>query len=79
MSDYESLKDLFQLLKVKFVSRKHWTDNFGYEMAKVMHGVLLETTKATFVATSFITVTMDEVMAIDNTQWLFIHLYVVQN
>jgi hypothetical protein len=48
-------------------------------MAKVMHGVLLEATKVTFVATSFITVSADEVMAIDNTQWLFIHLYMLQN
>jgi hypothetical protein len=29
MSDFESLKILFQLLKVKFVSRTHWTNNFG--------------------------------------------------
>jgi hypothetical protein len=44
-----------------------------------MHGVLLEATKVTFVATSFIIVSANEVMAINNTQWLFIHLYVVQN
>jgi hypothetical protein len=25
MFDYESLKELFQLLKVKFVPQKHWT------------------------------------------------------
>ncbi len=44
-----------------------------------MHGVLLETTKTTFIDTSFITISVDEIMAIDNTQWLSIHLYVVQN
>ncbi len=42
-----------------------------------MHGILLDSTK-TFVVASFIVVYVDEVMTIDKTQWLFIHLYVVQ-
>jgi hypothetical protein len=29
MIDYESLRNLFQLLKVKFVSWKHWIDRFN--------------------------------------------------
>ncbi len=44
-----------------------------------MHGVLLEATKTSFVATSFITISADEVTTIDNTKWLSIHLYVMQN
>jgi hypothetical protein len=47
-------------------------------MVEVMHKVLLEATKAAFVVVSFIVVTIDEVTIIDNTQWLSIHLYVVQ-
>jgi len=47
-------------------------------MVEVMHKVLLEATKATFVAASFIAVTIDEVTIIDKTQWLLIHLYMVQ-
>jgi hypothetical protein len=45
-------------------------------MAKVMHDIILDSTK-NFVV-SFIDVFVDEVMTIDNTKWLFIHLYVVQ-
>lgn len=45
----------------------------------MMHGVLLEATKTLFVATSFITISADEVTTIDNTKWLSIHLYVMQN
>jgi hypothetical protein len=45
----------------------------------MMHGVLLESTKITFVVASFITINVNEVKAINNTQWLSIHLYVVQN
>jgi len=29
MTNFESLKDLFQLVKVKFISKKHWTDGSG--------------------------------------------------
>ncbi len=44
-----------------------------------MHNVLLEATKIAFVVASFITINADEIKAISNTQWLSIHLYVVQN
>jgi hypothetical protein len=37
-------------------------------MVEVMHGVLLEATKTTFVANSFITISVDEVTTIDNTE-----------
>jgi len=48
-------------------------------MVEVMHGVLLEAIKITFVVASFIAINADEVTTINNTQWLSIHLYVVQN
>jgi hypothetical protein len=47
-------------------------------MAKMKPRVLLEATKATFAIASFITFNADEVITIDNIQWLSIHLYVVQ-
>ncbi len=50
----------------------------SWGMAKVMHKVLLKATKATFVHANFIVVNADEVTTIDNTQWLSIHLYMVQ-
>jgi hypothetical protein len=43
MIHFESLKDLFQLLKVKSISKKHWG------MVEIMHDILLDSTKATFV------------------------------
>jgi hypothetical protein len=45
MTNYENLKDLFQLLKVKSVSKMHWSDTSGWGMVEVMHVVLLEATK----------------------------------
>jgi hypothetical protein len=61
MIDYEDLKDLFQLFKVKSVSRKHWSDTSRWGMVKVMHVVLLEAIKATFATAPFIAVNVDEV------------------
>jgi hypothetical protein len=78
MTNYESLRVLFQFFKMKFVSQKHWTKGSGWGMGKVMHKVFLEAIKATFAVTSIITVSVNEVIAIDNTQWLSIHLYVVE-
>jgi len=56
MIDYKYLKALFQLLKVKSVFEKHWFDTSRWGMVRVMHIVLLEVTKTTFVATPFIVV-----------------------
>ncbi len=67
MIDYEDLKDLFQLLKVKNGSKKHWFDTSGWGMVEVMHVVLLKATKATFVVAPFIAVSANEVTTIDNT------------
>jgi hypothetical protein len=54
-------------LKVKSVSKKYWSETSRWEMAKVMHVVLLEATKTTFVVAPFIIVNVDEVTTIDNT------------
>jgi hypothetical protein len=69
MIDYEDLKYLVQLLKVKSVSRKPWFDTSGWGLVEVMHIVLLEATKVAFVVAPFIVISADEVTTIDNTQW----------
>jgi hypothetical protein len=67
MTNYKDLKDLFQLLKVKSVYRKHWFDTSGWGTVEVMHVVLLKPTKATFDVAPFIIVSVDDVTMIDNT------------
>jgi hypothetical protein len=76
--DYEHMKGLFQMLKVKFVSIKHWFDMLSWAMVEVMHELLLEATKATFFFATFIVINANEVTTIDNTQWLLIHLFAVE-
>jgi hypothetical protein len=65
------------MLKVKNVGRKHWSDSFSWGMAEVIHNVLLDATKATFTFVAYIGIFVNEVMIINNIQWLSIHLYVV--
>ncbi len=67
MTDYNDMKDLFKHLKVKSASRKHWSNTSRWGMVKIMHVVLLEATKTSFVATPFIVINVDEVTMIDNT------------
>ncbi len=54
----------------------HPISNWG--MVKVLHVMFLEFTKITFVIANYIVINVDEVTTINNTQWLSIHLYVVQ-
>jgi hypothetical protein len=49
---------------VKNLSKKQWRDNFSWGMAKVVHIILLEVTKATCSNATFITINLDEVMMI---------------
>jgi hypothetical protein len=48
-------------------------------MVEVMHELLLEATKTTFFFATFIVININEVITINNTQWLSIHLYAVQD
>jgi len=45
MTNYEDMKDLFKLLKVKNVFKKHWSNTSWWRMTEVMHIVLLELPK----------------------------------
>ncbi len=68
MNDYKSFKDLFQLLKVKFVSRKHWVDNFGWGMVEMIHGCSIGSHKSNIFCASFFAISVDEIREINNTQ-----------
>jgi hypothetical protein len=54
------------MLKVKFISKNHWSNTSSWGMVEVMHEVLLETTKATFVFANFIIVNANKFITIDN-------------
>jgi hypothetical protein len=66
MMDYEHMQGLFQMLKVKYVFRRNWSDFSSWDMVEIMHKVLLEATKAIFAFANFIDVYVDEAITIDN-------------
>jgi hypothetical protein len=79
MCDYSSSRFLLKHLKVKHLPTKHWCESSSWEMAHYMHlSILVAITKA-LQAARVISITANEVTGIDNTQWLSVHVYVVQN
>jgi len=79
MTNFEGLKDLFTMLKVKHTLKKHWTNFARWGMIESMNELLLKSTQiVVIVVVNFIRVNVNESIAIDNTFWIFLHLYVVQ-
>lgn len=79
MTDFESMKALFQLLKVPDSPGTHWSANSGWDMVESMfHMVTLKMWEKTFHA-CFISTSADEVTTIDTSSWISIHLYYVKD
>ncbi len=77
MIDFEGLKEFFSVLKVKHTLKINWSDFAYWDMAKSMNELLLDSIQnVVFVNFSFGSV--NEVIVIDNTFWISIHLHVVQ-
>jgi hypothetical protein len=47
-------------------------------MIKSMNELMLESTRNVVVVANFVHVNANEIIVIDNTSWIFLHLYVVQ-
>jgi len=65
MLEYELLKELFLLLKVKTTPLKHWIDSSGWQIAKTTHDVVLSKTIFMISKVNFVTANADEVTTID--------------
>lgn len=79
MMNFEGLKGIFNLLKVKHTPKKHWIDS--------TIGVLLNWWTKFFYcpfihnainAANFLFVNVDEVITLDNTSWISQYLYAIQ-
>jgi hypothetical protein len=79
MLEYELLRELFLLLKVKNTPLKHWLDSSDWQIAEAMHDVVLFKTSSMILKANFVVVSADEMTAIDAQQWINIHGYVMQN
>jgi hypothetical protein len=78
MINFKGLKDLFIILKVKHNPKKHWSDSTWWGIVESMNDFLLESIRKAINVASFLFVNANEVIVIDDTSWIFIHLNVVQ-
>lgn len=66
MIEYKPVKDLFVQLKPPNILKKYWSNNFGWEMAKVLCCILEGRTKELVSLTNFISITSNKVITMDN-------------
>jgi hypothetical protein len=79
MLEYEALQPLFEFLEVPKIPKRHWSDNAGWTMVEAMYTQVLNKTRTTISAARYIALSCDEVSCIDNSSWISVHAYVVQN
>ena len=79
MCDYEREQYLLRHLKVKNVPQKHWLETSGWEMSEHLHASVLATLKEVIQSARIISISADEVTAIDNTLWLGVHVYAMKS
>lgn len=79
MTDFEAMRVMLQELGVPNCPTAHWSVDSGWEMADSMfHIVQLQTREKAFYC-HFIPVSTNEVMTIDNSPWILIQMYMVEN
>jgi len=60
------MNPLLGLLKVKHVQKKHWCDNLGWDMAEVVHTIVMQTIKLALKKDNVFILSFDEITSIDN-------------
>lgn len=76
LTQYETMRELFELLGVPDFPRKHWSISVGWEMADHLAIVLADYTRQVISKCRFFSLSADEVTTIDSQSWLSIHIYV---
>lgn len=79
MVEYESRAALYKLLNVPDMPGAHWCDNSGWLMAGYMYKQVIEEMRRLIGAARYLAVTVDEVTAVDNSSYLSVHAYIVQD
>jgi hypothetical protein len=79
MTNFESLKNMFEFLKFANAPKKHCIDSSGRGIARAMHNMVLKQMKMVLQQIIFISINYDEVTTLDNQSWIYVHAYVVEN
>jgi hypothetical protein len=77
MTNFESMKMLFDFLKVENMPHKHSHDSSSREMVETMHCIVMEFMKIVVHKVKYIVVNYDEVTNVNNQSWCSMHPYIV--
>ncbi len=73
MTNFESMKMLFDFLKVENMPHKHEHDSSSWEMVEMMHRIVMESMKIVIQKVEYIAINYDEITNINNQS----HAYIV--
>ena len=66
-------------LKLKNIPIKHWLETSGWELAEHLHGCVLAALTGVVQSARIISISDDEVIVIDNTSWVGVHVYAMRS
>jgi hypothetical protein len=79
MLEYEALKPLFQFLDLLKIFHKQWSGTIGWKIVDCLHKQIEIAMKTTNQVVEYLSITCDEVTAIDTKSWINIHTSGVQD
>jgi hypothetical protein len=79
MIEYESRFKIYDFLTVPDLPRVHWSEGAGWLMAEHMYDIVKKKHRRMLAAASYMSLTTDETMAVDNCSYIAVHCYVLQD
>jgi len=79
MVEFKSRFSLYKLLVVPTLPIVHWSDGSSWLMASHIYDFVKKRMREIIGAATCVALTCDETSIVDNTSWMAIHMYVMQN
>jgi hypothetical protein len=79
MQEYRSREELYQFLNVPECPSMHWCHGSGWLMAEHIYDFVKTKQRSMVEAAAFISLSVDETTAVDNSSVIVIHCYVMSN
>ena len=77
MRDFSEYGNLLSFLRVPHYPMSHWSIYIGWEMASYLAKVENQNVQERVKESKFISLSLDEVIVVDNTSWDYMHVYIV--
>ena len=79
MIDYPKMSEYVSFINAPNYSSSHWSMTSGWEWAQYLAQVEKEDMKEKIASATFLSLSLDEVTAIDNTSWICMSIYMVND